>query len=195
MERLLVRKSVKKRLGCGVAATSAALMVVFSQPGVATAAPLAGHDHRAVTVGGEVFELDLVAGPTILPATGGTTFVAGTGYNRAQDIFLAFCVIPDGVRPGKPATYTSLPTPCLPGRASQDGSSRRITDTATGTPGLTIPYLPGGSFVTSLTNLLPQIADGVVCDVNVRCAIVTRADFTATADRSYDQYIPVTFRH
>ena len=25
-------------------------------------------------------------------------------------------------------------------------------------------------------------------------AIVTRVDFTATADRAYDQYIPVSFR-
>ncbi|MFM9662951.1 hypothetical protein ACKI2B_47135, partial [Streptomyces scabiei] len=73
-----------------------------------------------------------------------------------------------------------------------DGSSRRITDSATGTPGITLPYRAGGSFLTTL-NLRPEIADGVVCDVDVKCAIVTRADFTATADRSYDQYIPVSF--
>ena len=95
---------------------------------------------------------------------------------------------------GDPTTYTALPTPCLPGHATKDGSSRRITNTATGTPGITLPYGPDGSFLTSLENLRPQIADGVVCDVTVECAIVTRADFTATSDRSYDQYIPVHFQ-
>ncbi|WP_369170548.1 hypothetical protein AB5J49_23285 [Streptomyces sp. R28] len=63
----------------------------------------------------------------------------------------------------------------------------------TGTPGITIPYEDGGKFRTTLENLRPEIADGVVCDVNVRCAIVTRADFTATGERLYDQYIPVRF--
>lgn len=118
--------------------------------------------------------------------------VAGSGYNRGQGIFLAFCVIPEGVTVGDPATYTTLPTPCLPGREDQDGSSRRITDSATGTPGITLPYQAGGSFLATL-NIRPEIKDGVVCDVDVKCAIVTRADFTATADRSYDQYIPVSF--
>ncbi|WP_206791929.1 hypothetical protein [Amycolatopsis sp. MtRt-6] len=188
-----MRKPIRNMLRRGAAAVSAALAVVSAAPGTATAAPAAGHDHRTVAVGGRTFEPNLFAGPTVLPATGGTVFVAGTGYNRAQGIFLAFCAVPDAVRPGNPATYLSPPTPCLPGRDSKDGSSRRITDAATGTPGITIPYREGGSFVTSLTNLRPELADGVVCDVNVRCAIVTRADFTATADRSYDLYIPVTF--
>ncbi|WP_234360261.1 hypothetical protein [Streptomyces sp. DSM 15324] len=143
---------------------------------------------------GETFHLKLAATPTVLPESGGTVAVAGNGYNRAQGVFLAFCVIPDTVRVGDPTTYTSLPTPCLGGRESTDGSARRITDTATSTPGATIPYEPGGSFLTTL-NLRPEIADGLVCDVTVRCAIVTRADFTATADRSYDQYIPVHFEH
>ncbi len=76
--------------------------------------------------------------------------------------------------------------------ASTDGSARRITNDATGTPGVTIPYGPNGSFVTGL-HLGPRIADGIVCDVTVQCAIVTRADVTATDDRTYDQYIPVHF--
>ncbi|MEU6222434.1 hypothetical protein [Streptomyces sp. NPDC047042] len=158
-------------------------------PGV----PSVGFAQRAVVgADGQVYRLRLAATPTTLPAAGGTVNVAGTGYNRGQGIFLAFCVVPDGVVVGDPSTYTSLPTPCLPGRDSKDGSSRRITDSDTGTPGITLPYREGGSFLTTL-NLRPEIADGVVCDVDVKCAIVTRADFTATADRSYDQYIPVSF--
>jgi hypothetical protein len=176
-----------------LAAAAAGLAALLPLAGTANASPFVGHAHRTVTTAdGETFRLKLAAAPTVLPADGGTAYVKGTGYNRAQGIFLAFCVIPDGVRVGDPTTYTSSPTPCLGGRGATDGSSRRITDTGTGTPGVTIPYEEGGSFRTTL-NLRPEIADGVVCDVDVRCAIVTRADFTATGVRLYDQYIPVHF--
>ena len=180
-------------VGKSAAVASAALALTVAAPGTSDAAPSFGHAHRTLTAGPATFELDLVAVPTVLPPGGGSVFVAGTGYNRAQGIFLAFCAIPGPVRPGNPATYTTLPSPCLGGRAATDGSARRITDSATGTPGVTLPYGPGGSFVTTL-NVRPRIADGVECDVDVRCAIVTRADFTATGDRSYDQYLPVSFR-
>jgi hypothetical protein len=175
-------------------AVAAGLVLGFAgSAGASGGGPSFGFAHRAVVAAdGQVFHLKLAAGPTDLPADGGTVDVAGTGYNRGQGIFLAFCVIPGGVKVGDPSTYTSLPTPCLPGRDDKDGSSRRITDSAVGTPGITLPYQAGGSFLTTL-NLRPEIKDGVVCDVDVKCAIVTRADFTATADRSYDQYIPVSF--
>ncbi|WP_329220371.1 hypothetical protein OG352_26820 [Streptomyces sp. NBC_01485] len=185
---------LKKSLRGALAVTVAGLAAVLPMAGSASASPWAGHAHRTVvTADGESFRLRLAATPTVLPAAGGTVQVKGAGYNRAQGVFLAFCVIPDGVRVGDPRTYTTLPGPCLGGRAAEDGSSRRITDTGTGTPGITIPYGSGGSFDTTL-NLRPEISDGVVCGETVRCAIVTRADFTATAERSYDQYIPVHFK-
>ena len=189
-----MRAPTKKRLRLRHALTVAAagLAVVLAQAGPATASPKVGHAKRTVTTAeGATFQLKLAASAT-LPSSGGTVVVGGTGYNPGQGIFLAFCVIPDTVQLGDPATYTALPTPCLGGRQSTDGSARRITNTATGTPGVTIPYGTGGSFLTTL-NLKPEIADGVVCDVTVRCAIVTRADFTATDDRLYDQYIPFRF--
>jgi hypothetical protein len=188
-----MKPPTKRLLRGALAATTAALAALLPLGGAASASPYVGFAHRTVTTSeGDTFRLKLAAAPTVLPAAGGTVDVVGTGYNRAQGIFLAFCVIPDGVRVGHPSTYTTLPTPCLGGRESTDGSARRITDTGTGTPGVTIPYEEGGSFRTTL-NLKPQIADGVVCDVTVRCAIVTRADFTATNVRLYDQYIPVHF--
>ncbi|MFF0015796.1 hypothetical protein [Streptomyces sp. NPDC005374] len=175
------------------AVTAAALAALLPLAGTASASPFTGHAHRTVTTAdGETFHLRLTAESTLLPAAGGTVDVLGKGYNRAQGIFLAFCVIPDGVRLGDPSTYTTLPTPCLGGRESTDGSARRITDQGTGTPGVTIPYEKGGRFTTTL-DLEPEIADGVVCDTTVKCAIVTRADFTATSSRLYDQYIPVHF--
>ena len=185
-----MRISVRKP----AAVASAALALAVAAPGASAAAPLSGHAHRTVTAGQATYELDLAAAPVVLPPGGGTVLVAGTGYNRAQGIFLAFCAIPGPVRPGLPATYTTLPSPCLGGREAKDGSARRITDAANGTPGITLPYGPGGSFVTTL-NVRPRIDGGAECDVDVRCAIVTRADFTATGDRSYDQYIPVSFRY
>lgn len=176
-----------------LAVIAAGLAAVVPLAGTAAAAPWTGKAQRTVTTAdGETFRLRLKADPVVLPATGGTVKVKGAGYNRAQGIFLAFCVIPDGVKIGDPATYTTLPGPCLGGREAQDGSSRRITDTGTGTPGITIPYEKGGTFRTTL-NLRPGIADGKVCGETVRCAIVTRADFTATNERLYDQYIPVHF--
>ncbi|QKZ23416.1 hypothetical protein [Streptomyces chartreusis] len=195
-------KSRSKFLTKSVAA-AAGLAVALSAAGTASAMPFGGHSalpfggfaHRTVTAAdGETFHLKLAAGPTVLPASERSTVqVKGAGYNRAQGIFLAFCVIPDGVRVGDPSTYTSLPSPCLPGGETKDGSSRRITDTGTGTPDITFAYEEGGAFRTTLENIRPEIRDGVVCDVNVRCAIVTRADFTATNERLYDQYIPVHF--
>lgn len=195
-------KSPVKPLTRAVAA-AAALAAVLSAAGTASAIPYGDHAprpigvfaHRTVTTAaGETFDLKLAAGPTVLPASSRSTVqVKGAGYNRAQGIFLAFCVIPDGVRVGDPATYTTLPGPCLPGAENKDGSSRRITDTGTGTPGITLKYEDGGRFRTTLENIRPEIKDGVVCDVNVRCAVVTRADFTATGERLYDQYIPVHF--
>jgi len=184
-----VRTSARK----SAAVASAALALTTAAPGTADAVPSPGHAHRTVTAGRVTYELDLVAAPVVLPAGGGKVFAAGVGYNPDQGIFLAFCAIPGPVRPGNPATYTTLPTPCLGGREAKDGSARRITGSATGTPGSTLPYGPGGSFGTTLT-VRPRIADGVECDVDVRCAVVTRADFTATGDRSYDQYLPVSFR-
>ncbi|MEV0219359.1 hypothetical protein [Streptomyces sp. NPDC050704] len=188
-----MRPPTNKLLHRGLATAVAGLVLALTQGQPATANPAVGHAHRTVTTtDGATFALKLAASPVTLPSSGGTVGVAGAGYNTAQGIFLSFCVIPDTVRVGDPSTYTSLPTPCLGGRESTDGSSRRITDTGTGTPGVTIPYGPNGSFHTTL-NLSPKIADDIVCGTTVKCAIVTRADFTATNDRTFDQYIPVHF--
>jgi len=201
---MLTMKSPTQIRAALVAVAAAGLALVTASPSTASPyaaspytthhAPSFGAAHRVTTgADGQTYDLRLGAFSTSLPAAGGTVDVVGSGYNRAQGIFLAFCVVPKGVVIGHPETYTTLPSPCLGGRESTDGSARRITDRGTGTPGVTLPYQEGGSFLTDL-KIKPQIADGVTCGVNgVRCAIVTRADFTATADRAYDQYIPVSF--
>jgi hypothetical protein len=190
-----MRPLVKKLLRRGLAVGAVGITLLCAQAGSASAdsLPAPGYAHRTVvTAEGDTFRLKLIASSTSVPASGSVA-VAGLGYNTEQGIFLAFCAIPDNVQVGDPSTYTTRPGPCLPGRENLDGSSRRIANDDTGTPGITIPYGPHGSFLTTLDNLRPEIADGVVCDVTVRCAIVTRADFTATDNRLYDQYIPVHF--
>ena len=147
---------------------------------------------RQVTAVGTRYNLVLAA-PAALSAEGQDVPVAGYGYNTAQGIFVALCVIPDSVSVDDPSTYTARPTPCLGGRQSTNGAAHRVTNTDTGTPGITSRYGPHGSFHVIL-KLNPNIASDTVCDVDVRCAIVTRADFTATDERSYDMYIPVAFR-
>jgi hypothetical protein len=197
------KPTVRKALS-GCAAVAGAAAVALWPAGTASAAadpaqrPAESHAglgtaHRHVVADGATHDLRLTATRT-LPASGGSVAVRGSGYNHAQGIFVAFCVVPDKVAVGDPATYTELPTPCAGGRKSTDGSARRIADNATGTPGITVPYSPHGSFLVTLDHLKPQIAPGKVCDVNVKCAVVTRADFTATTNRNYDLYIPVDFR-
>ena len=143
--------------------------------------------HRTVEMDGTNYHLTLAAPTRIVPERPVT--VLGHGYNPQQGIFVALCAIPASVSPDDPATFTSLPTPCL-GPRGAGGASHRIVNGPTGEH--TSPYGPGGSFDVTL-NLQPKIADGVECDVDVRCAVVTRADFTATQDRRLDLYVPVTF--
>ncbi|MBO4258129.1 hypothetical protein [Streptomyces griseorubiginosus] len=152
-----------------------------------------GTDHRTIHADGVTYT-PLLAATRVLPADGdATAVVAGTGYNRGQGIYVGFCVIPPTVTPGDPATYTHMPGPCPGGKRPTDGSSRRITDSDTGTPGITLPYKPGGSFLVTLQHLKPEIVPGEICGENVQCAIVTLTDLTAPTDRRYDLYVPVEF--
>jgi hypothetical protein len=185
----------RKKLHRALAVCAAGLTILCAQAGTASAdiTPTPGHAHRTVvTDEGGTFHLKLESSSTTVSPSGSIA-IAGDGYNTGQGIILAFCVIPVDVEVGDPSTYNTRSGPCLPGQENLDGSARRITNDATGTPYITIPYGPNGSFLTSLDNLRPVITNGIVCDVNVRCAIVTRTDHTATQNRLYDQYIPVHF--
>lgn len=185
----------RKALSAAIAAASVATLTLGPATS-ASATPVhrPAVKTRTVTVDGTAYRLVLAANDTRLSAKGQDVEVFGVGYNADQGIFVALCVIPDSVDVNNPATYTTLPTPCLGGREDKSGASHRVTNSATGTPGITSAYGPHGSFRATLRGLKPEISPGTVCDVDVRCAIVTRADFTATSDRSYDMYIPVSFR-
>ena len=126
---------------------------------------------------GQAFDLD--------PA-GQTVAVAGSGYDEEKGIYVALCAIP-------PANH--VPSPCGGGidTAGQAGAAQWISSNPPDYGvGLAQPYGPGGSFSTSFA-VSPVLGAGLDCRT-IRCALVTRADHTRTADRSQDILIPVSFR-
>jgi hypothetical protein len=122
--------------------------------------------------------------------------VSGTGYDPARGIYVAICAIPDD-----PATK---PGPCLGGVPDQEA-----VETEAGT----IQFAPSnwinddwawklfgarsyddrdaGTFTAYIE--VPATADENVDCREVACALYTRNDHTAAADRVQDVYIPLGF--
>jgi hypothetical protein len=122
--------------------------------------------------------------------------VSGTGFDSAQGIYVAICVIPDD-----PATK---PGPCLggvPTQTQQDvaagtvqfAPSNWINDDWAwklfGSRGYDDPNT--GSF-TAYLEIPSPVGEGIDCTVS-KCAIYTRNDHTALRDRAQDVYLPVGF--
>jgi hypothetical protein len=130
-------------------------------------------------------------------APGDRFVVSGTGYDPARGIYVAICAIPDD-----PATK---PGPCLGGVPDQEAvetqegaiqfapsnwinddwawklfGARSYDDRATGT-------------FTAYIEVPPTADEHVDCR-EVACALYTRNDHTASADRVQDVYIPLGFR-
>lgn len=129
-------------------------------------------------------------------APGDRFVVSGSGYDPARGIYVAICAIPDdpSVKPG----------PCLGG--SPDGDAVEV-------PEGTIQFAPSnwinddwawklfgarsyddrdsGTFTAYLE--VPPTADANVDCREVACALYTRNDHTASADRVQDVYIPLGF--
>jgi hypothetical protein len=140
-------------------------------------------DGRTGTDGTRTLTVSQAAG---LEPGGQQLAVAGSGYDAAKGIYVALCVVPP---------RNAQPTPCGGGVdiEGQAGAAQWISSNPPDYGvGLARPYGPAGSFSTQFT-VRAQIAPGVDCR-QVRCAIVTRADHTRTADRSQDIMIPVSFR-
>jgi hypothetical protein len=140
-------------------------------------------DGRTGTDGTRTLSLSQATG---LEPGGQTIAVAGSGYDDGKGIYVALCAIP-------PRNHQ--PSPCG-GGVDVEGQAGAAQWISSNPPdygvGLAQPYGPAGSFSTRFT-VRAQIAPGVDCR-QVRCAIVTRADHTRTADRSQDIIVPVTFR-
>lgn len=127
---------------------------------------------------------------TVTPATGldpagRAVRVTGRGYDVNKGIYVAFCV------DNGPGT---TPTPCGGGQDQQGTSGNSVWISSFppyyGT-GLAQPYGEGGTFDVTI-RVQAQLNDGVDCRTT-RCAVVTRADHTASDDRSLDVAVPVDF--
>ena len=146
---------------------------------------------RSIRVGAEEGGLDTSA---LVP--GEHLIVSGSGYDPDRGIYVAICAIPDdpSVKPG----------PCLGGVPDQQ--SQQVDEG-------TVQYAPSnwinddwawklfgarsfddretGSFTAYLE--VPEPSDDHVDCRVVTCAIYTRNDHTAAADRVQDLFVPVGF--
>ena len=160
-----------------------AALVVVGCVGVPAALPATADSRsRSATRDG----MTLTASPAVgLSASEASVRVTGTGYDVNRGIYVAFCV-DNG--PGK------VPSPCGGGQ-DRDGSSGSSVWVSSFPPyygtGLAQPYGQGGTFDVTL-RVQAQLAEDVDCR-RVRCAVVTRADHTASDDRTLDVAVPVEF--
>ena len=116
---------------------------------------------------------------------GQTVRVTGKKYNRKLGIYLAFCVVnAKGVVPG----------PCG-GGVNASGTSEGSIWISSNPPAygksLATPFTKSGGFRQSVT--VSRFIGNFDCAV-VKCAIVTRADHTKSANRKADVIVPVRFR-
>ncbi len=154
-----------------------------------------GDDGRERTI--EILTVDGAGEVDTSALTPGDRFVvSGSGYDPERGVYVAICAIPDDP--------TVKPGPCLGGVPS--GGEQEIEEG-------TIQFAPSnwinddwawrlfgarsfddreaGTFTAYLE--VPEAADDHVDCRVVACAVYTRNDHTAAADRVQDLYIPVAF--
>jgi hypothetical protein len=122
-----------------------------------------------------------------LDPDGASVRVTGSGYDTSLGVYVALCV---------DQGPTAAPSPCVGGVDLEGSGSSSAWISSTPPPyavDLATPYGPGGTFdvtlnVTASDEFVDCLAEGT------RCVIATRADHTASADRSADVRVPVSFR-
>ena len=126
----------------------------------------------------------LTASATSVPSNSVIT-VTGKRFDETVGIYLALCVVPKkGLQP----------TPCG-GGVNKAGVGEGSFWISSNPPpygvGLADPYQPGGRFTYQI-RVSKQI--GKFDCTKVKCAITVRADHLRSEDRSYDLYLPITFK-
>ena len=111
--------------------------------------------------------------------------ITGKRFDETVGIYLAICVLPKkGLQP----------TPCG-GGVNKAGVGEGSFWISSNPPpygiGLADPYQPGGRFTYQI-RVSKQI--GKFDCTKVKCAVTVRADHLRSEDRSYDLYIPITFK-
>jgi hypothetical protein len=144
-------------------------------------APVDGPGGSRTATGPQGQELTVTPADDLDPE-GQQVNVRGSGYDPAVGVYVALCV-DNG--PGQ------VPSPCVGGadQSGESGSSAFISSDPK-FAGLATPWGPGGTFDVDLT--ITAADDSVDClDGTVTCKVVTRADHTASSDRSADVKVPV----
>jgi len=111
--------------------------------------------------------------------------VTGKRFDETVGIYLAICVVPKkGLQP----------TPCG-GGVNKAGVGEGSFWISSNPPpygiGLADPFQPGGRFTYQI-RVSKQI--GKFDCTKVKCAVTVRADHLRSEDRSYDLYLPITFK-
>jgi len=168
-----------------IAATLMAFAIVFSAASSATAAPspkptvaktstsVKGPDGQTLTV--SAFK-NLAEGQDVV--------VAGKGYNLKTGIYVTVCVVPPKGK--KPEICGAYDITGLNSQAVWVSSNPPLYAQL-----LVTPFGKRGTFKVTLP--MKQIIHDNDCKL-VRCAILTRADHTNSANRKADVIIPITFK-
>ncbi|MFA7497953.1 MAG: hypothetical protein WCY76_04540 [Leucobacter sp.] len=119
--------------------------------------------------------------------------VTGSGFDAGIGIYVGICAIPDApaTRPGP--CLGGIPEGAETGDAESGAASAWVTDDWAWRAFATHRYenAEEGSFRVTLTVPDP-VSDNLDCRVT-SCAVATRADHTAGADRVQDMLLPVSF--
>ena len=111
--------------------------------------------------------------------------VTGKYFDETVGIYLAVCVVPK---------KGLAPTPCG-GGVNKAGVGEGSYWISSNPPpygvGLADPYKPGGRFTYQIR--VPSKIGNFDCK-KVKCAVTVRADHLRSTDRSFDLFIPLTFK-
>lgn len=149
-----------------------------------TVPPAGGSGTRSAT-GGAGQTLSVTPSDGLDPA-GSRVAVTGSGYDTAVGVYVALCVDQG------PA---AAPSPCV-GGVDMEGSGSSSAWISSNPPSyagdLATPFGSGGSFAVQLD--IAAADEFVDClAAGTRCVVATRADHTASSNRSADVRVPVYF--
>jgi len=111
--------------------------------------------------------------------------VTGKRFDESVGVYLAVCVLPK---------KGLAPTPCG-GGVNKAGVGEGSFWISSNPPpygvGLADPYQPGGRFTYQIR--VPRKIGSFDCK-KVKCAVTIRADHLRSTDRSFDLFVPITFK-
>ena len=111
--------------------------------------------------------------------------VTGKRFDESVGLYLAICVVPQ---------KGLAPTPCG-GGVNKAGVGEGSFWISSNPPpygvGLADPFKPGGRFTYKIR--VPRKIGSFDCK-KVKCAVTVRADHLRSTDRSFDLYLPITFK-